>query len=135
MHSQLNGSDLHIIAIGLIVAALCGFLASCIRFFFRDIAWKSVKAQHDQMGLESKHSAGWENKNAALGCIGILGSLLLAGVGIALIGNRPTPSPESMHGIINGTGMYPDAPLKPFAPHPKVLSPLAPLHHPASPEK
>jgi len=95
---------------GLIVAALCIFLASCIRFFFRDIAWKSVKARNERMGLESKRSAGWENNNAAMGCVGILGSLLLAGVGIALIGNTSTPSPESMQGIVNGTRMYPNAP-------------------------
>lgn len=110
MQLHINGSNLHILGVSLILAGLCVFLASCIRFFFRDIAWKSAKAHNERLGLESKRSLTRENKNAAMGCIGILGSLLLAGVGIALIGNRSTPSPESMHGIVNGTRMYPDAP-------------------------
>jgi hypothetical protein len=118
MHSQIHGADQHILAIGLIVAALCGFLASCIRFFFRDIAWKSAKAQFDRMGIQSNRNVSWENKNAVMGCIGILACLLMAGVGIAMLGNTSTPSPESMQGIVSGTRMYPDASLKPLTPHP-----------------
>lgn len=112
MLSQLNASVPHVLAIVLIVAGLCIFLASCIRFFFRDMAWKSAKARDDQMDLEPTRSHGKENNNAAIGCVGILASLLLAGVGIALIGNPSTPSPESMQGIVNGTKMYPDVPRK-----------------------
>lgn len=104
MHSQFNGSALHLLAISLIVVALCGFLASCLRFFFRDIAWKSAKGRNDQMGLK--------NSNATLGCIGILGSMLLLGVGIALISKGAPPSLESAQTIANGTKMYPDAPRK-----------------------